>query len=437
MMLALLGLNHTTAPLQVREKLAFDEAQRSAALRGVRERFTNCEVVLLCTCNRVELYVATDADAPPTFAALTEFLAQARGVAAQEFSSFLYHKTDRAAVAHLFSVASSLDSMVLGETQILGQVREAYDAACALGTAGALLNPLFQRALAVGKQVLGETTLAQGRMSIASVAVDYARRIFDGFSDKTVLSIGAGKMAGLLLGNLAKLGPGTLLVCNRDAGKAAALAQKFVANAVPFEELAEHLAAADIIVSSTASGIPIITRPLFEAVMRRRRYKPVYVIDIAVPRDVAPAVGEMENVYLYNLDDLQQAVAATRDQRNGAVDAANQIVSHQVQQYFAGQRAREMGPLIDELFRRSHALAQEELARTLGKLADVSPAQRRQLEDLARRIVNKLLHDPIQMLRQSQATHAPMGQYLHAMEKLFNLDADAAGGDASDAKPDA
>jgi glutamyl-tRNA reductase len=432
MMLALLGLNHTTAPLHVREKLAFDDAQRAAALTGLRTRFANCEALLLCTCNRVELYVAADADAAPPFDQLADFLARARGLPPQEFSSFLYQKSDRAAVAHLFSVASSLDSMVLGETQILGQVREAYDAACALGTAGALLNPLFQRALAVGKQVLGETTLAQGRMSIASVAVDYARRIFDVFSDKTVLSIGAGKMAGLLLGNLAKLGPGALLVCNRDPAKGAALAEKFGASAVAFDALADHLAAADIIVSSTASGSPIITRPLFEMVMRRRRYKPVYVIDIAVPRDVAPQVGEMENVYLYNLDDLQQAVAATRDLRGGAVDAANQIVAHQVQQFFAAQRAREMGPLIDELFRRSHALAQEELARTLGKLTDLSPTQRRQLEDLARRIVNKLLHDPIQMLRQSQAAHAPMGQYLHAMEKLFNLD-----GSDADGKPDA
>jgi glutamyl-tRNA reductase len=431
MQLALLGLNHTTAPLQVREKLAFDGPQRADALAQLRSRFGQCEAVLLCTCNRVELYIAADSVAAPSFDQLASFLAEARGLGEQEFSSHLYQKRDRDAVAHLFSVASSLDSMVLGETQILGQVREAYDAARALGTAGAILNPLFQRALAVGKQVLGETTLAQGRLSIASVAVDYARRIFDTFTDKTVLSIGAGKMAGLLLGNLAKLGPGALLVCNRDPAKAAALAKKFNASAVAYDALAQHLAAADIIVSSTASGSPIITRSLFETAMRRRRYKPVYLIDIAVPRDVAVEVGEMENVYLYNLDDLQQAVAATRDRRGGAVDAANQIVAHQVQKFITAQRTREMGPLIDELFRRSHALAQEELARTLGKLTDLSPVQRRQLEDLARRIVNKLLHDPIQMLRQSQAAHAPMSQYLHAMQKLFKLD----GGD-SDGTPD-
>jgi glutamyl-tRNA reductase len=428
MMLALLGLNHTTAPLSIREKLAFDDAQRAAALGALAEQFGGCEAVLLCTCNRVELYVAADSDAPPPFDRLTEFLAQARGLPLEEFRSFLYQKSDRAAAAHLFSVAASLDSMVLGETQILGQVREAYDAACARGTAGALLNPLFQRALAVGKQVLGETTLAQGRTSIASVAVDYARRIFDGFSDKTVLSIGAGKMAGLLLGNLARLGPGALLVCNRDPARAAALAEKFAAVTVPFENLADHLAAADVIITSTASGSPIITWPLMESAMRRRRFKPVYVIDIAVPRDVAASVGKMENVYLYNLDDLQQAVAATHERRGDAVDAANLIVAQHVQQYFAAQRAREMGPLIDELFRRSHALAQEELARTLGKLEELSPSQRQQLEDLARRIVNKLLHDPIQMLRQSQAAHAPMSQYLHAMQKLFNLDGDDSNG---------
>jgi len=432
MQLALLGLNHTTAPLNVREKLAFDGPQRADALTQLRARFGQCEAVLLGTCNRVELYIAVGSGAAPPFDELAAFLAQARGLPEHEFSAHLYQKTDREAVAHLFSVASSLDSMVLGETQILGQVREAYDAARELGTAGAILNPLFQRALAVGKQVLGETTLAQGRISIASVAVDYARRIFDIFSDKTVLSIGAGKMAALLVGNLAKLAPGALLVCNRDPARAATLAKKFNATTVGYDALANHLAAADIIVTSTASGSPIITRPLFETAMRRRRYKPVYVIDIAVPRDVAADVGQMENVYLYNLDDLQQVVAATRDRRGGAVDAANQIVAHQVQKFIAAQRTREMGPLIDELFRRSHALAQEELARTLDKLADLSPAQRRQLEDLARRIVNKLLHDPIQMLRQSQATHAPMSQYLHAMEKLFKLD----GGDSHETSND-
>jgi len=431
MQLALLGINHTTAPLHVREKLAFDGPQRADALTRLRSRFSRCEAVLLCTCNRVELYIAADPGSAPSFGQLTAFLAEARGLPEQEFSSRLYQKTDREVVAHLFCVASSLDSMVLGETQILGQVREAYDAARELGTAGAILNPLFQRALAVGKQVLGETTLAQGRLSIASVAVDYARRIFDTFTDKTVLSIGAGKMAGLLLGNLARLGPGALLVCNRDPAKAAALANRFNAAAIPYDTLAEHLGTADIIVSSTASGAPIITRPLFESAMRRRRYKPVYLIDIAVPRDVAAEVGQMENVYLYNLDDLQQAVAATRDRRGGSVDAANQIVAEQVQKFITAQRTREMGPLIDELFRRSHALAQEELARTLGKLTDLSPAQQRQLEDLARRIVNKLLHDPIQMLRQSQAAHAPMSQYLHAMEKLFKLN-----GPDSDGTPD-
>jgi glutamyl-tRNA reductase len=432
MQLALLGLNHTTAPLDVREKLAFDGPQRVAALTQLRSRFAPCEAVLLCTCNRVELYIAADRRTAPGFGELTAFLAQARGVHEQEFSSHLYQKTDRQAVAHLFSVASSLDSMVLGETQILGQVRQAYDAARELGTAGPILNPLFQRALAVGKQVLGETTLGQGRTSVASVAVDYARRIFDLFSDKTVLSVGAGKMAVLLLGHLAKLGLGALLVCNRDPAKAAVLAEKFHATPVGFDRLADHLSAADIIVSSTASGVPIITRPVFESAMRRRRYKPVYVIDIAVPRDVAPEVGKIENVYLYNLDDLQRAVAATWDRRGAAVDAANQIVAHQVQQFLGAQRVRQIGPLIDELFRRSHALAQEELARTLGKLNDLSPDQRRHLEDLSRRIVNKLLHDPIQMLRESQATHAPMSQYLHAMEKLFKLDE----GDA-DELPDA
>jgi len=253
------------------------------------------------------------------------------------------------------------------------------------------------------------------------VAVDYARRIFDTFADKTVLSIGAGKMAALVLTNLAELSPGRLVICNRDPAKAAAMVQTSRADVAPLDDLADHLAEADIVVSSTGSSAPIITRALMEAVMPRRRYKPVFLIDIALPRDVAPEVAQMENVYLYDLDDLQQAVAATRSQRGAALEAAAKIVADQVEQFIVAQRARQLGPIIDQLYRRWHELAQEELSRTLAKLPQVSEAERRQLEDLARRIVNKLLHEPMQMLRSPEGSHGSVIQYLHAMEKLFNL----------------
>jgi len=433
--LLLLGLNHTTAPLDVRERLAFDAARRDAAVAAFKARFPKCEAVLLSTCNRVELYVGREGHGHPGAREVVEFLASAHSLSAAEFDRHLYQKTDRDVVDHLFNVASSLDSMVLGETQILGQVREAYDASRERGATGAMLNPLFQRAVAVGKQVMTETPIGEGRASVASVAVDYAGRIFDRFHDKTVLNIGAGKMAGLVLRGFANLRPGRLLVCNRDPAKAASLAERFGGTSVPFERLDEHLVAADVVVSSTGAPHPIVTRARYEALLRQRRYRPAFLIDIALPRDVEPAVGELENVYLYNLDDLQQVVAATRADRGGSVDAARKIVAAHVESFVAWHRAREMGPLIEQLQERYHRLAREELDRTLNKLGpDVTPEERAHLEDLTRRIVNKLLHAPIQTLRAADGLHGPTAGYLHAMEKLFRLDA-AADGDPQDAAP--
>jgi glutamyl-tRNA reductase len=422
--LVVLGLNHTTASLDLREKLVFTPPQRKESLMNLRQRFGQCEAVLLSTCNRVELYVARQTHGHPKQLELAEFLGQSRGLKLEEFQSSLYEKSERDVVSHLFSVASSLDSMVLGETQILGQVREAYDAAREAGTAGPMLHPLFQRATAVAKQVMTQTTLGEGRTSVATVAVEYARRIFDVFSDKTVLSIGAGKMARLMLANMAALKPGKLLICNRDRTKAETLAQEFGGSAVPMEDLADHLAVSDIVISGTGSSEPIITRSLFEAVMRKRRYRPVFLIDIAVPRDVAGDVAKIENVYLYNMDDLQQTVMATRSQRGAAVEAAGKIVEREVSEFVVWHRARMMGPLIDQLYQRSHAVAQEELTRILGKLSAVSAADQQQLEELTRRIVNKLLHDPVQALRESDADHAPMSQYLHAIQRLFKLNSE-------------
>jgi glutamyl-tRNA reductase len=420
--LFVLGLNHTTAPLEVREKLAFNAETRQQALKLLRQRYDTCEAVLLSTCNRVEIYLVRQVHGQPHRQELETFLAEMRGLSAQDFSLHLYEKSERAVVAHLFTVAASLDSMVLGETQILGQVREAYDAAREAGTAGPLLHPLFQRAVAVGRQVMTETSLAEGRVSVASVAVDYARRIFDGFSDKTILNIGAGKVANLMLAHLSALKPGKLLVCNRDPSKAADLSAKFGGTHFPFEQLADHLTAADIVVTSTGAAGAIITKPLLDAVMRRRRYKPMFLLDLAVPRDVASDVGKMENVYLYNLDDLQRVIADTRSQRGSVIAAAEKIVDEQVRQFAIWHRTRQMGPMIAQLQQRAHDMAREEVQRAVLKLPNISDSEKEHLADLARRIVNKLLHDPIEVLRHADNPHVPMTQYIHAMEKLFKLD---------------
>lgn len=263
--------------------------------------------------------------------------------------------------------------MVLGETQILGQVREAYEAARRNTVAGKLLHPLFQRAIKVGKEVMHDTSLADGRLSVASVAVEYAKQIFEHFGDKTVLSIGAGKMSQLVLKHFRGLSPGRMLVCNRDAAKAGRLAADFDGEPVPYERLTDHLVAADVVVSSTGAPHPILTRTQFEHLRRLRRGRPIFLIDIAVPRH--RSVGRMlENVYLYNLDDLQKVVHGTRSQRSEAVEAARRIVLRHVEEFSVWQRQREIGPTIDRLYRHYHRIARAELDRTTGKLSNLTPA---------------------------------------------------------------
>jgi glutamyl-tRNA reductase len=421
--LVVLGLNHTTAPLELREKLAFAPEQRAAALEALRAKFTGCEAVLLSTCNRVELYVARAVHGNPRPAEMAEFLAAYRGVPIAALQPHLYDKAERGAVEHLFSVASSIDSMVVGETQILGQVRDAYDEARALGAAGSSLNPLFQRALAVGKQVMTETAINEGRVSVGSVAVDCASHIFGRYNDKTVLCIGAGKMAALVLQSFSSLKPRRVLICNRSHEKAIALGERFGVAPVLFENLNDHLIAADVVVTSAGAQHAIITREQFEPLLKARRYRPIFLIDIALPRNVDPAVAELENVYLYNLDDLQKLVAATHSRRSESIEQAKTIIRKQVDEFLAWNRTRALGPMIDQLYQRHHQIAREEVDRVLSKMPHATEAERAAIEDLARRLVNKFLHDPITRLRASDPEHTgSVSPYLHALEKLFALE---------------
>ncbi len=418
--LHLLGLNHTTAALDIRERLAMSAQRQLECISSIRDNFTGLEAVIVSTCNRFELYVAHPSTLPPT-AELSQMIAGFTGGSAEDFVGQLYEKSGRAVVDHLFSVASSLDSMVLGETQILGQVRQSYDAARTIGAAGQFLHPLFQRALAVGKQVHNETSLTEGRLSVASVAVDSARRIFDSFADKTVLCIGAGKMTSLVLRHFTELAPGKLLVANRDLEKATKLTQEFGGEAISLDQLAEHLTLADIVITSTSAAHPIITRQMFAPILRKRRYRPVFLIDLAVPRDVEPTVGELEQVYLYNVDDLQKVVAETIGQRSEAVAAARAIVLRHVEDFDAWVRQRELGPAIEQLYARYHQIAKDELNRILTKLPPMDDAAKQQLEEMTRRIVNKVLHDPIHAMRHGDGMHGTNRQYLHAVEKMFKL----------------
>lgn len=419
--LLMIGMNHATAPLALREKCAFSPPQQEEALLRFRQAFPDAEAVLISTCNRTELYAGRPVHAQPRLESMLEFVADFHAVARGDLKAHIYDKTNRQVADHLFSVAASLDSLVIGETQILGQVRNAYELARRCGMAGPLLHPLFQRAIATAREVMTITRLGEGRRSVASIAVDYARQIFDSFADKTVLSIGAGKMSMLVLQHLSELHVGQLNVCNRDPLKAQTLAERFGGSPCSMDELVDHLTHADIVVTSTASPRPFITRVMFEKVMKQRRWKPVFLIDIALPRDIESAVGDLDNVYLYNIDDLQQVAAATDSVRREAVDKARAIVLQQVEEYISWHRTRELGPLIERLFNRSHALARDEVERAVNKFPDMTPAERQHLDELARRIVNKLLHDPIQSVRQGDAVNGS-SIYVHALAKLFKLD---------------
>jgi glutamyl-tRNA reductase len=286
---------------------------------------------------------------------------------------------------------------------------------------GTLLNPLFQRAIAVGKEVRHKTSLGDGSVSVAGIAVRYARRIFDHFDDKNVLCIGAGKMAVAALRGFVALKPKQLTVCSRDVEKANRVAAEFSGLGAGLDVLDEQLITADIVITSTGATQPIITRRQFENLLKQRRYRPIFIIDIAVPRDVEASVGELENVYLYNLDDLQKAIADTHSQRNESLDAARAIVAKHVDEFVLWHRQREMGPLIDQLYQRLHDMAAGEVERTISKLPNLAPDEKAHLEELARRIVNKLLHDPVSTLRENDKMHASAAQYLHAIEQMFKL----------------
>jgi glutamyl-tRNA reductase len=416
--LLLIGLNHTTAPLDVREKLAFAQTRSLLAIARLQECIEGVEVVILSTCNRVELYLGAPREISRS--EVVTFLRTFHNLPDDSFASHLYEMRGRSVIEHLFAVSSSLDSMVLGETQIIGQVRDAYEAARTAGATGPLLNPLFQRAVNVGKEVLSRTPLAEGRVSVASVAVDYASRIFDTFSDKTVLCMGTGKMSQLVLRQFVTLKPKQLLIASRNIDRARSVAEQFGGQGVSSLELDQLLIQADIVVSSTGHPQTLVTKARFEALRRPRRYRPIFMIDIAVPRDIEPGVGEIEGVYLYNLDDLQEVVNRTMDSRSESVETARAIVNKQVDGFLAWHRQREIGPMIDAMYKRYTDIARAELERTAGKM-QLDDQQRAHMEELVHRIVQKMLHDPVSQLR-SPEPHENAQTYVHAIEKLFKLE---------------
>jgi len=400
MSLYALGLNHQTAPLAVRERVVFHVERLREALAEVKQGLAR-EVAILSTCNRTELYVA--AEQPP--AALAQWMAQYHRFDPAELQRYLYTLPSEHAVRHVFRVASGLDSMVLGEPQILGQMKEAARAAESAGTLGTLLHKLFQRSFAVAKEVRSTTQVGAASVSMAAAAVKLAARIFPTLREQRVLFIGAGEMIELCAIHFAAQAPARITVASRTLERAQRLAARFNARSIELKSLAEQLHEHDIVVSSTASSLPILGKGLVERALRARRRRPMFMVDLAVPRDIEREVAELDDVFLYTVDDLAHIVAANVDSRRAAVEQAEAIIDGQVGVFMHWMRARDNVPLIRALRERAEELRSAELDRALRLLAR-GEAIEKVLETLSQGLVNKLMHAPSQALNEAAGDHA-------------------------------
>ena len=423
MTLAFVGGTHRTVPLALRERLAFSAEQAAEALTRFRERFPGREGVLLSTCNRVEFYAAgAEADGPPPPPdQLVSFLAECRGIDASLLTPVLAGDRDEAVVRHLFSVAAGLDSMVLGEPQIVAQVKQAWSLAQESRTSGPLTGEMFQAALRTAKRVATETALGRERISIPSVAVaDFASGVFERFDDKRVLLIGAGKMAAETLRYLRAAGARDVLIVNRTAGRAGDLAARLGARAGRFENLSAELAAADLVVSTTGATAPVVSLELFAEVELRRAGRPLVVLDLAVPRDFDPRIGQRPGVWLYSVDDLAAACAANRKSRQRELPAALTIIDEETQRFMGDLHHRSTAPVIERLRAGWNETGEAELDRLFRRLPGLDDASRAEIRQAFDRYAAKLLHPPLASLRSESRAGPPHG-LLDALKRLFDL----------------
>ncbi|UCD27731.1 MAG: glutamyl-tRNA reductase [Planctomycetota bacterium] len=421
-----IGCNHRSAPVEMRERIAFDQSAIPEALRRLTEKFSNTQVVLLSTCNRTELYLARPVQGHPRIEEVIDFLADFHDLEPEYFTQGLYNYEDTEAVRHLFRVVSSLDSMVLGESQILGQAKSAFEIARSSGRVGKELEALFQQAFRVAKNIHTKTSIATGKLSVGSTAVDLARQIFSRFDDKTVMMVGAGKMGELTLTHLLSTYPKKLWITTRTDSRAVTLADKIAGRhnvptePVPFTQWIDRLAEADIVICSTASREPILNAQQFAPIPARRKYRSLLLIDIAVPRDIDEAVGEYENVFLYNIDDLQSVTELNIAQRREAIEDCHKIIEASVIEFVEGKPSKEIGPLINALQKHFQAIGNNELKRILPKLENASDRDRELIEQMLHRVMQKLLHNPTQLLN-SQVGKGAMQVYADTLRILFNL----------------
>jgi glutamyl-tRNA reductase len=426
MRLFLVGISHRTATVEIRERVDFQTRGLQAALDAVRAAGIAREAVVLSTCNRSEIYGVTD-DLASVRSATAQFLSDYHGISRTELDPHVYSLTDTDVARHLFRVSAGLDSLVVGEPQILGQVKEAHHAASAAHASGTLLNRLFHSSFAVGKRVRNETALGAGAVSISFAAVSLARKIFGDLKGRNVLVVGAGEMGKLTALHMKSQGVQQVTIVSRTMASAARTAEAIGgASAAPWDELPTQLGLADIVISATGAASPILTKAQLESVMRPRRNRPLFIIDIAMPRDVEAAAGELEDVFLYNIDDLQATVQENLARRAAEVQRAEAIVDDEVGKFAFWMRSRSAVPIVVALRQRFDAVRRAELERLT---AGMPPETRERVDDITRRLVEKLLLTPTEQLKAAGDADV-VSNYADALTRLFNL---SAATDAQDA----
>jgi glutamyl-tRNA reductase len=415
MTLLTLGLNYQTAPVSVREKLAFPADILQAALQDLLCVKGISEAAILSTCNRTEFYCTTDSENPNV---LIDWIAKNKQLQAKELTPYFYSYADAATIRHIFRVACGLDSMILGEPQILGQMKTAYQAACDAGTIGKLLGKLFQNTFTAAKKVRTDTAIGSSPVSVAFAAVQLAQQIFDKLSEQTALLIGAGETIELTARHLSQQGIGRIIIANRTFEKAHQLAEQFNGYAITLAEIPNHLAEADIVISSTASQLPILGKGRVESALKTRKHKPMFMVDLAVPRDIEAEVEQLDDVYLYTVDDLQHTIEQNMQSRREAAEQAEEIIDTQVAHFLAWLRAQGAQSLIKDYRSQAEIIRDEALQKAISSLENGTPPDIA-LQRLAHSLTNKLIHTPSSQLR--VAAENERHDLLSAALELFQL----------------
>ncbi len=415
------GLSHKSAPIEVREKLNFPESTLPDALRKLMTYDGVKESMIVSTCNRVEIYASVRESASGVDQ-IKQFISDYHGLSREALETSLYVYPDAQGVRHTFRVASSLDSMVLGEAQILGQMKDSFDIALKTKTTSTIMNKLMKKAISVAKRVRTETRLAEGAVSISSAAVELAKKIFGTLDGKHVMLLGAGEMAELAAQHLLGNGVKNIMVANRTFERAEELAKEFKGDAIRFEHFPDALVMVDILICATGAPHYVVGRDMVQKVLKERRNKPIFMIDISNPRNIDPEVDKVDNVYLYDIDDLQSKVDVNAEGRAREAGKAEEIVAQEVETYLQWERALDAVPTIVDLREKVEDIRKKELDKALGSLNGISEDQKRTVDIMSQAIVNKLLHAPLVVLKQAASSHDGGDTTIALARRLFNLD---------------